>query len=164
MGDGPACRYHHFLTQADVAASGAASVGCRFLDQFPLDVILQVLRLQVPHIVRQFRGFSTLFCTERMHVRSPGTQCTRLGSSLKVGIAVCSCSYKYGCWDLSLVLEPWCCGCALQPLTSFGTSAWPYRVITQYSYYMFWVQETWQLHYNHEVRQLRHVFCYTQHS
>ena len=50
------CRYHHFLTQADVAASGAASVGGRFLDQFPLDVILQVLRLQVPHILRQFSG------------------------------------------------------------------------------------------------------------
>ena len=63
------CRYHHFLTQADVAASGAASLECRFLDQFPLDVILQVLRLQVQHILRQFSGFSTLFCTERMHVR-----------------------------------------------------------------------------------------------
>ena len=62
------CRYHHFLTQADVTASGAASVGCRFLDQFPLDVLLQVLRLQVPHILRQFSGFSSLFCTERMHV------------------------------------------------------------------------------------------------
>ena len=36
---------HHLLTQADVAASVAAYVGWHFLDELPLDILLQVLRL-----------------------------------------------------------------------------------------------------------------------
>ena len=131
------CRYHHFHTQANVTAPGAASVGCHVLDQFPLDVILQVLRLQVPHILRQFSGFSTLFCTERMHVRVVARFEIALCEAEVVSCWLGSCSDSrlvhnalhsarqfpssgHCCLFLQLqvrvlgsesVLEPWCCGC-----------------------------------------------------
>ena len=40
----------------------------------------------------------------------------------------------FGYWDGAQSLSPM--RSALRPLTSLGTSAWPYRVTTQYSYYI----------------------------
>ena len=89
------------------------------LSQTPLGVIL---RLQVKHIppVAFLHSSARSECTWLLKARfeialrdwqSPGIQCTRVGNSLQVGIAVCSCSYTCEFWGRSLESVPWCCGC-----------------------------------------------------
>ena len=87
------------------------------MDQLPLDVVLQVVRFEIPHLLRKFSGLLALFCAERV----------RVGVVTRFEVAFCK-SEVVACWfsscsDGGLVHNTFCQAVSVEWALFFSPAA-----------------------------------------